>query len=160
MAKVNYLGRTDMPRGYRNNNPLNIRFTEAKWQGKVCASQNTDKGRAFEQFKDMYYGWRAALIVLRTYSVKYDRHSIREIITRWAPEGDGNDPEGYIRRVGELTGLDVNYPLDFTYRPHVLPLLRAMATVENGVAPTEDMKEAMLEAWQNYFSVGGGGLTK
>lgn len=45
-----------MTRGLRNNNPLNIRRNNTKWQG-LSATQ-TDK--SFFQFKTMAYGYRAA----------------------------------------------------------------------------------------------------
>ena len=41
-------------RGYRNNNPLNLRISNNAWKGKIPASQNTDG--AFEQFQTMAKG--------------------------------------------------------------------------------------------------------
>ena len=52
-----------MTRGLRNNNPLNIRRNNTKWQG-LSATQ-TDK--SFFQFKTMAYGYRAAFKTLQTY---------------------------------------------------------------------------------------------
>ena len=49
-----------MTRGLRNNNPLNIRRNNTKWQG-LSATQ-TDK--SFFQFKTMAYGYRAAFKTL------------------------------------------------------------------------------------------------
>lgn len=58
-----------MTRGLRNNNPLNIRRNNTKWQG-LSATQ-TDK--SFFQFKTMAYGYRAAFKTLQTYILnKYD----------------------------------------------------------------------------------------
>lgn len=45
-----------MTRGLRNNNPLNIRRNNTKWQG--LSVTQTDK--SFFQFKTMAYGYRAA----------------------------------------------------------------------------------------------------
>ena len=61
----NYLNSTDMtlPRGYRNNNPLNIRNSNEKWAGEIRPSQDP----AFKQFKSMGYGFRAALKLIRNY---------------------------------------------------------------------------------------------
>ena len=54
-----------LPRGIRNNNPLNIRRT-AKDQWKGLRAQQTDA--SFCQFERMEYGWRAAFYLLtRTY---------------------------------------------------------------------------------------------
>ena len=39
----------NLPRGYRNNNPLNIRYVAGNnWKGKVYP--NTDRNNTFEQF--------------------------------------------------------------------------------------------------------------
>ena len=57
-----------LPRGIRNNNPLNIRRSKDQWKG-LAEAQND---RAFCQFKSLEYGWRAAFYLLtRTYYHKY-----------------------------------------------------------------------------------------
>ena len=48
-----------LPRGIRNNNPLNIRRT-AKDQWKGLRAQQTDA--SFCQFESLEYGWRAMAI--------------------------------------------------------------------------------------------------
>ena len=53
-----------LPRGIRNNNPLNIRRSKDQWQG--MKKEQTDS--AFCQFENLAYGWRAAFKLLtRTY---------------------------------------------------------------------------------------------
>ena len=70
-----------LPRGIRNNNPLNIRRT-AKDQWKGLRAQQTDA--SFCQFESLDYGWRAAFYLLtRTYYHKYRLFTIRAIISRW-----------------------------------------------------------------------------
>lgn len=81
-------------RGIRNNNPANIR-RGCKWRG--LAEKQTD--REFCQFVTMKWGVRALLVTLRTYVVKHHLHTVREIITRWAPHSDGNNTEKYIEFV-------------------------------------------------------------
>ena len=81
-------------RGIRNNNPANIR-RGCSWKG--LAKTQTDK--EFCQFTTMTWGVRALLVTLRTYVVKYRLHTVREIITRWAPPSDGNNTEKYIEYV-------------------------------------------------------------
>ena len=44
-----------LPRGIRNNNPLNIRRSKDQWQG--LRAQQTDA--SFCQFETLEYGWRA-----------------------------------------------------------------------------------------------------
>ena len=51
---------TSLPRGLRNNNPLNIRRSSQPWRGKVA--NPTDKD--FEQFISMEDGLRAAFVIL------------------------------------------------------------------------------------------------
>lgn len=81
-------------RGIRNNNPANIR-RGCNWKG--LAKVQTD--REFCQFDTMTWGVRALLVTLRTYVVKHHLHTVREIITRWAPPSDGNNTEKYIKFV-------------------------------------------------------------
>ena len=58
-----------LPRGIRNNNPLNIRLVpDNRWQGRVPPKHNSDS--TFEQFDDPIMGLRAAAVLLITH---YDR---------------------------------------------------------------------------------------
>ena len=87
-------------RGFRNNNPLNIRRGMTHWTGQC--EQQTD--RAFVQFETMAHGYRAAWRVLASYYRRFQTlekqpFCVRNIISRWAPPGDGNDTEGYISQV-------------------------------------------------------------
>ena len=49
-----------IPRGLRNNNPLNIRHSASRWQG--ARVEQTDK--AFVQFTSLAMGYRAAWRIL------------------------------------------------------------------------------------------------
>ena len=60
----------NLPRGYRNNNPLNLRISNNNWAGKVY--NNTDG--AFEQFSSMAYGYRAAFMTIRKYLYRFRNH--------------------------------------------------------------------------------------
>lgn len=119
------------PRGLRNHNPLNIRKGDLLWLGQ------TGNDGTFCIFLNNVFGYRAAFRILRTYNVKYHIYSVRQIISRWAPERDGNNTRGYIQRVCELSGLretDIvvtnTYDVDMLER--VKALVQAMACVENG----------------------------
>ena len=71
-----------IPRGIRNNNPLNIRRSKDKWKGMRL--QQTDP--SFVQFESLKWGWRAAFYLLtRTYYHQYRLFTIRAIISKWAP---------------------------------------------------------------------------
>ena len=98
-----------LPRGIRNNNPLNIRRT-AKDQWKGLRAQQTDT--SFCQFERLEYGWRAAFYLLtRTYYHKYRLYTIRAIISKWAPPQE-NLTSTYIANVSRLTGIAPDEPSD------------------------------------------------
>lgn len=142
-----------MTRGLRNNNPLNIRHSNDKWQG--TATTQTDA--AFVQFRSMPYGYRAAWKTLDSYYVRFRNerkpYTVRTIISRWAPPSE-NDTEAYIRAVVRLSGLGGNETitrpcifrafgrLDITAR-----LIAAMTCVENGIRMEQVDTETI---WQGY----------
>lgn len=125
-------------RGIRNNNPANIRRGCA-WRG--LAERQTDK--EFCQFVSMTWGVRALLVILRTYVVKHHLHSVRAIITRWAPPSDGNNTEKYIESVEKVV-LEIDMPIMLTlqamdFKPKfqhsecILYLIaKAMCKIESG----------------------------
>ena len=132
-----------LPRGIRNNNPLNIRRGKDQWKGLRAQQQDA----AFCQFETLEYGWRAAFHLLtRTYYHKYRLYTIRKIIGKWAPPGE-NQTEAYIRNVSRLTGIDpdepIGIPSDQAARWIMLGL--AMAIQENG--PDSIDHFALLRGW-------------
>lgn len=121
-------------RGYRNNNPLNIRISSNNWKGEIRPS--TDG--SFCQFTTMAYGFRAAMVCIRTYIRKYNLKTIQEIINRWAPWEDGNNPTRYAQRVINTwpeTFTSKDFEIDYTNAEHMTKLVYAMAIVENGSEP-------------------------
>ena len=132
-----------LPRGIRNNNPLNIRRSKDQWKG--LAEAQTD--RAFVQFKTLEYGSRAAFYLLtRTYYHKYRLYTIRTIIRRWAPSNE-NDTNAYIANVSKLTGIDPDEPIGIPSEApsRWIALGLAMAIQENGVESLDYF--AMLRGW-------------
>ena len=122
-------------RGYRNNNPLNIVQSDAnKWKGEVLPSQD----KRFCTFKTMAYGFRAALVCIRTYITKRNCKTLQEVINRWAPWKDGNNPVNYAQHIcntwPELF-TDSDVAIDPTSKEQMTKLIYAMAIVENGKAP-------------------------
>ena len=133
-----------LPRGIRNNNPLNIRRSKDQWKG--LAEAQTD--RAFVQFKSLEYGWRAAFYLLtRTYYHKYRLYTIRTIIRRWAPSNE-NDTNAYIANVSKLTGIDPDEPIGIPSESPTrwIALGVAMAIQENGSNSLDYF--AMLRGWE------------
>ena len=127
----NYLNSTDMtlPRGYRNNNPLNIRNSNEKWAGEIRPSQDP----AFKQFKSMGYGFRAALKLIRNYIGK-GHNTIEKIISRWAPANE-NHTDSYIAHVSQRTGIPATEIINRDDRDKLIEIAYAMAISENGQAP-------------------------
>ena len=121
---------TNLPRGYRNNNPLNIRYNKFNsWKGKVIP--NTDRNNTFEQFVSMPYGYRAALYLLRKYIKSYGCDTLAKIISKWAPANE-NNTQAYIQHVSEMTGIAPSQYVSPTNKDMMCKLAYAMSIVENG----------------------------
>ena len=117
------------PRGVRNNNPLNIRRSPDKWQGL----SDTQTDPAFFQFKEMKWGVRAGAKLLQNYQTKYQRHTLRQIIERFAPPLE-NNTSSYIRHVSVRAKIRPDVPIDTRDRELLFRLIEAMWYVENGQA--------------------------
>ena len=115
-----------IPRGIRNNNPLNIRVGN-NWQGEVAKPSD----HTFEQFKEMKYGVRAAFIILRNYINRHKLNTIPKVISRWAPSNE-NNTLAYIKAVEKYSLIDINETLRFENKCQMVNLFRAMCIVENG----------------------------
>jgi hypothetical protein len=129
-------------RSLRNCNPLNIRRTADHWQGMRMVQSD----RAFCQFDTMAYGYRAAFKLLSRYVRTYHLKSVREIVTRWAPEEE-NDTRSYIRSVCAFGHLGGNEIINASDRKQMCALVGAMAHVESGVAADES---EVAEGWALY----------
>ena len=119
-----------LPRGIRNNNPLNIRKSGDKWQGLKTLQEDKE----FFQFETIEWGWRAAFVILcKTYYGKYKLKTIRDIVTRWAPPKE-NNTEAYIRHVSDYTGIGPDRDLGDpqTHPTNWLLIGYALAVMENG----------------------------
>lgn len=115
-----------IPRGIRNNNPLNIRIGNV-WLGEV--QKPTDK--SFEQFISMEYGIRAGFIILRRYIRRYGKDTVAEIVSTWAPSSE-NNTEAYINTVCRLSNLTRDEKLRFEDKEKMVALVDAMIQVECG----------------------------
>lgn len=118
-----------IPRGIRNNNPLNIRIGN-KWKG--LKTPNTDG--AFDQFISVQWGYRAAFIILRNYINKHKCNTVRKIISRFAPSSE-NNTAAYIKTVCKKTGYQPDQELRPIYAD-LAKLVYAMAWVESMAVPS------------------------
>lgn len=120
-------------RGIRNDNPCNIRRTKDKWQG--MREKQTDK--AFVQFVNRKYGYRATFVLLRNY-IKKGTNTIGKIIARCAPSSDGNNTQSYINYVSQSSGINASHVLRWEDKDELVEIVRSMAHVESGIV--EDRK--------------------
>ncbi len=126
-------------RGERNCNPLNL-VRGIQWKG--LRKEQTDS--RFCQFVSMKYGWRAALITLRSYITglngkRRPHDTIEKIITRWAPPSE-NDTEAYIKCVSAAVGIDRRMKVKWQDRVFVCAIVKAMAYQECGkLFPIDDI---------------------
>lgn len=120
-----------IPRGIRNNNPLNIR-KGSSWKGE--RPNQTDK--QFEQFISMEWGIRAAFKLLRNHisgfkGTRPKMNTYRKIITMWAPPSE-NATEEYINYVCRQCQAQPSDIIDPDNRKQMVWLAREMAFVECG----------------------------
>lgn len=116
----------NIPRGIRNNNPLNIRIGNV-WLGEVREPTDPD----FEQFISMFYGVRASFILIRRYIKHYKRTTIPAIISAWAPASE-NNTQRYIDNVSQLSGIPIDAQLNFNDEERMVALVDAMIVQECG----------------------------
>lgn len=114
------------PRGYRNNNPLNIRHSDDVFQGEI---KGNDK--SFKTFSTMPYGYRAAFVTLATY-LSRGCNTIEKIISRWAPPSENNTQE-YISTVVKYSSVAADEALTVVSGDKYILIVSAMSFVENGV---------------------------
>ena len=132
-----------LPRGIRNNNPLNIRRSKDKWKGLRAVQADAQ----FCQFETLEYGWRAAFYLLtRTYYHKYRLYTIRTIVNKWAPPSENNS-KAYVENVSRLTGIDPDETLGIPSEKPTrwIALGMAMAVQENGFESLDFF--AILRGW-------------
>ena len=120
-----------VPRGIRNNNPLNIRKGNT-WKGE--RKVQTDK--AFEEFETLQYGLRAGLKLIRNQISGFNGsrpkfNTIGKLIKVWAPPSE-NQTLRYIDFVCQAVG---KQPFDIIREDDqklICDIARAMAFVECG----------------------------
>lgn len=120
------VGQRKVPRGIRNNNPLNIRIGNT-WLGEVAKPTDPE----FEQFVSIEYGLRAAFIILRRYIKRYKKNTVRLIVSTWAPSTE-NNTEAYIKHVCKDAGISEDQVIDYEDGTTLIKIVEAMAFHECG----------------------------
>ena len=140
----------DQTLAYVNMNPLNIRFDKkTNWFG----SRLKDK-KGFVQFGAFSYGYRAAVMILRSYA-KRGLKTVPQIIETWAPRSENNTVE-YIKcvldnlseRQSEPYTVNENTEIDLKNRELVIQLLLSMTKVEMGA------NAAQVHSMRTYAELG------
>jgi len=101
-----------LPRGYRNNNPLNLRPSQP-WEG-IVGTDTTGGEPGYLMFGDAEHGIRAGVRILLRYEENYGLHTIRQIMNRWAPSSDDNPTDQYITFVAVQLGLSPDQTISIT----------------------------------------------
>jgi len=131
-------------RGFRNNNPLNIRKGDSIWRGMLPTQYQTDS--AFVRFIGMEFGFRAAFVLIKNYISRYGCNNIDRIVSRWAPEADGNNTDKYIRDVCRMTGIG-GQALLYKDDPRLKEIVWAMAQIESG-SDILGSREDLEKGWE------------
>ena len=127
-----------VPRGFRNNNPLNLRKSSNPWLGKIQNGTDPD----FEQFVSIELGLRAAFINARTIMRRCTNPTVQKLINTWAPPSE-NNTMAYVHRVCESAKLVPTEPICFKKKAQMCAIFYAMVIVENGRAlPKETIEKA------------------
>ena len=135
---------------YRNCNPLNIRFSEkVNWIGSKLKDS-----KGFVVFAAFSFGYRAAVMILRSYA-KRGLKTVPQIIETWAPRSE-NDTETYIKTVldnlseqqSEPYTVNADTEIDLKNRDLVVQLLLAMTRVEMGA------NAAQVHSMRTYAELG------
>ena len=121
------MGKDNLPRGYRNNNPGNIRINSDLFQGEIRPS----KDNSFKQFETMAYGYRAVFRILSNYYRNYKLDTIRKMIGRYAPSSE-NDTDAYVKAVSDYAGIPADDPINLNDREQMIRIVAGMSKVENG----------------------------
>lgn len=123
-----------IPRGVKNNNPGNIRYSKAVWEGLAAAQPDPD----FVSFIDPMHGLRALMRNLLTHQRKYNLNSVQSLIgdpkLGWAPPSE-NDTGAYVRDVCMHVGVKPADFVDLEIPENLIRMAQAIAQQENGHCP-------------------------
>lgn len=104
-------------------NPLNLKKPGASGRGR----------EAYEYFASHEDGFAGAWNQLRIYQKRYGLNTPAEMISRWAPESDGNRTDKYIANACRIAGLDPDQKIDMSDPAIAARLIKGMAEQEGPV---------------------------
>ena len=135
-----------IPRGVRNNNPLNIRYNT----GNYWVDQTGSYGQ-FYKFSSPKYGFRAAVKILLKYAGKDKITTISDIINKWAPGSDGNDTKAYIATVCNAMHMQPVDTINVQDWQTVTRLLFSMAVVECTATALKEAHIGVYDCIEGYY---------
>lgn len=118
-------------RGIRNNNPLNIEFSQHNsWEGARRPRTDT----RFEEFTSLEYGLRAGFLILKKYLARpplgHGCRTLADIIRKWAPATE-NPTSEYIKFVAYRSGIPATEQLKFSDKNQLCRIVQAMCLYES-----------------------------
>ena len=122
-----------LPRGLRNNNPLNIK-KGSSWIGE----RPVQNDKTFEEFIDIIFGLRAGFYLLNKYINVDGCNTIEKIISKWAPSTE-NATQKYIDYVSKRIDIPARQVFYFGEEEIMVELVQAMCFVECGCEISEDL---------------------
>jgi hypothetical protein len=144
------------PRNLRNNNPGNI--IDGAWARSQPGYAGSDGH--FARFTSMEDGYRAANHNLDNYA-RRGLVTPMQIVKRWAPSADGNNPVAYANKLQRMTGLDPNALLGADPASRAR-MLRGMTGIEGSKMPytNEQIAAALSGDYAGLNILAGHGATK
>lgn len=131
------------------NNPGNIeKRVTTIWQGAIYPG---DSDR-FVTFESLPYGFRALFKVLKT-KISTGTNTIEKIINSYAPPGDNNPTQEYIKYVSNITGIPAQKVITLDMMQDIFKIGHAMSRFETGVLPPSN---EIIEGFNMAFNGSGG----
>jgi len=136
---TSFIGKTDLSRAIRNNNPGNIRPNKKiKWVGEI------GQEGGYIIFIDIEHGIRAMAIDLKN-KINRGLNTLAKYIPVYAPAADNNNTQVYIDRVVKLTGIASSTILGADNNT-LFKLIKAHINVEAGNKNAQLITDDMISA--------------
>jgi hypothetical protein len=119
----------EISRGFKNNNPGNIRKASFQYVGEKKISTDPE----FKQFYNIIWGYRALFILLRVYINIHKLNTIEKIVKVYAPPNE-NMTVSYIERLCRYCDLNYYDEFDFSDKNLIIKIASGIVTIENGYA--------------------------
>lgn len=115
-----------LPRGLRNNNPLNLKKTAINWQDEI----NNPADAVFESFRTLAAGLRAGIRNAKG-KWKKGKTTVEALVHVWAPPSE-NNTKAYVAAVAKSAGIAATARFEWTNTAVVARIIHAMCIHENG----------------------------